>query len=154
MDHIVEIKKLRVDIDGIFTLCRKLVPSREISLAITSLELSKMWLGKTLKVFGSTNPYPESKNPSNEKIEPTADASYTGYSERLTEVGIDWNELSHIQKVKWLRAEIEKIECELFILNVNLSNRSIDISYDKCIEAGMWLGMELGRINNEANLNK
>lgn len=53
--------------------------SRERSLAITKIEEAIMWLGMDLKALNEEfpgiqdNPYPESKNPHNYKIEPTAD---------------------------------------------------------------------------------
>lgn len=148
-DIIKETKETRVKIDKIFGLCKTLKSGREISLSITSLELSKMWLGRVLKEMGNTNPYPESRNVQNEKIEPTTDTftSEFNYSEFVS--------FSHIQKIKWLRAEIEKIENEISDINISIGNRidssfiACQNSFDKCIEAGMWLGMELGRINNE-----
>lgn len=47
--------------------------SRERSLAITKLQEAIMWLGMDLKSIGATNPYPNSYNPSNAIIDPTAD---------------------------------------------------------------------------------
>ena len=94
--HIILDKELRRDIDGIIqklkngmeskdagglmgvpfeTSARK---SRERSLVITKLQEAVMWLGMDLKAIndesgGAENPYPNSKDPSNTKIEPTAD---------------------------------------------------------------------------------
>lgn len=48
-------------------------PSRELSLAITKVEEGIMWLGKELGSMREPHPYPESRNPNSEKIEPTAD---------------------------------------------------------------------------------
>ena len=39
----------------------------------TKLEEASMWLGKDLARLGTSNPYPEGKNPSNTLIHPTAD---------------------------------------------------------------------------------
>lgn len=52
--------------------------SRERSLAVTKLQEAVMWLGMDLKAIndesgGAENPYPNSKDPSNTKIDPTAD---------------------------------------------------------------------------------
>lgn len=53
--------------------------SRERSLAITKLQEAVMWLGMDLKAINDENPgtqdnpYPNSKDPSNTKIDPTAD---------------------------------------------------------------------------------
>ncbi len=128
-----------------------------INKAVDSLNLSKMWLGKVLKELGTVNPYPKSKDPNSNKIEPTADQGIL-YG-MITEV--QWKEFNHIQKVKWLRAEIEKVEREIKKLELDLKikftvesvnykdswiNQHTINSRDYCIEAGMHLGMELGRI--------
>ena len=47
--------------------------AHERTLAITKLQEAAMWLGMDLKRLNEANPYPNSKDPSNTKIEPTAD---------------------------------------------------------------------------------
>ena len=71
--EIVENKQLRKDTDDIIQRIKSLPPSRERSLAITKLQEGVMWLGMDLKRLGTPNPYPNSKDPSNTNIEPTAD---------------------------------------------------------------------------------
>lgn len=77
--EIIANKELRRDIDASIQRVKSLPPSRERSLAITKLQEGVMWLGMDLKRIneqapGSVeNPYPNSKDPSNTKIEPTAD---------------------------------------------------------------------------------
>ena len=72
-------KELRRDIDVEIQRVKSLPPSRERSLTITKLQEAVMWLGMDLKRINelapgsSENPYPNSKDPSNTKIEPTAD---------------------------------------------------------------------------------
>ena len=66
-------KGLRRDIDTIIQDVRALPSSRERSLSITKLQEAVMWLGMDLKRLNEPNPYPNSKDPSNTKIEPTAD---------------------------------------------------------------------------------
>ena len=76
MDKFVEVKntkQLRKDIDEVLQRVKSLDQSRETSLAITKLQEATMWLGMNLKRLGETNPYPESKNPDSQRIEPTAD---------------------------------------------------------------------------------
>lgn len=90
---ITDDKTLRRDIDAIIQRLREkaspLRPnepavlgwrcSRERSLAITKLQEAVMWLGMDLKAINDENPgaqenpYPNSKDPSNTKIDPTAD---------------------------------------------------------------------------------
>lgn len=76
MDKTVEvpaIKQCRKDIDEIIQRVRTLDPCRETSLVITKLQEAVMWLGMDLKRLNEPDPYPESKDPSSMKIEPTAD---------------------------------------------------------------------------------
>lgn len=47
--------------------------SRERSLTITKIQEAVMWLGMDLKDLGAANPYPNSYNPDNTIVEPTAD---------------------------------------------------------------------------------
>lgn len=76
MDVLVEIKEtkqLRKDIDEVLQRVKGLDKSRETSLAITKLQEAIMWLGMNLKRLGELDPYPESRNPDSQRIEPTAD---------------------------------------------------------------------------------
>lgn len=83
-DAIIENKKIRLALDIELDGLKRGKPSqtrksRERSIAITKLEEAIMWLGMDLKALNEEfpgiqdNPYPESKNPNNLKIEPTAD---------------------------------------------------------------------------------
>ena len=47
--------------------------SRERSLVVTKLQEPIMWLGMDLKDLGSKNPYPNSYQPGNAIVDPTAD---------------------------------------------------------------------------------
>ncbi|MFI3294110.1 MAG: hypothetical protein SNI70_11420 [Rikenellaceae bacterium] len=71
--EVIANKKLRVDLDAKLQELKSLTPSRERSLAITKLQEAIMWLGMDLKRLNEPNPYPESYNPDNTTIEPTAD---------------------------------------------------------------------------------
>lgn len=77
--EIVANKELRRDTDAIIQRVKALPQSRERSLTITKLQEGVMWLGMDLKRINEAapgsiaNPYPNSKDPSNTKIEPTAD---------------------------------------------------------------------------------
>jgi hypothetical protein len=79
IDDIVLDKELRRDTDALIQRLKSAPTSRERSLAITKLQEAVMWLGMDLKRINeetpgsSPNPYPNSKDPSNVKIEPTAD---------------------------------------------------------------------------------
>lgn len=71
--QIIATKTLRKGLDEQLQELKKLKPSREVSLAITNLQQSIMWLGMHLKELGSANPYPNSYNPNNAIVDPTAD---------------------------------------------------------------------------------
>lgn len=71
--EVVQNKELRRDIDAQIQKVKDLPPSRERSISITKLQEAVMWLGMDLKRLNEANPYPNSKDPSNTKIEPTAD---------------------------------------------------------------------------------
>lgn len=71
--EVVENKQLRKDIDDIIQRIKGLPSSRERSLSITKLQEGVMWLGMDLKRLNEPNPYPNSKDASNDIIEPTAD---------------------------------------------------------------------------------
>lgn len=66
-------KLLRVGLDAQLQNIKGCHGSRERSLAITKVQEAIMWLGMDLKRLNEPNPYPNSYNPSNAKIEPTAD---------------------------------------------------------------------------------
>lgn len=72
-------KAFRAGIDTIIQRVKDSRPSRERALAITKLQEAVMWLGMDLKRLNeespgvSPNPYPNSKDPSNTKIEPTSE---------------------------------------------------------------------------------
>ena len=76
---IIADKEARRDGDALIQKLKALPPSRERALAITKFQEGVMWLGMDLKRINdenpgdSPNPYPSSKDPSNIKIEPTAD---------------------------------------------------------------------------------
>ena len=71
---IKETKQFRVDLDAILQ-CLKCAPRqcRERSLCVTKLQEAIMWLGMDLKDLDCENPYPDSYDPSNAKVAPTAD---------------------------------------------------------------------------------
>lgn len=78
-EQIVAVKELRRDTDALIQKVKSLPASREVSLTVTKLQEGVMWLGMELKRIGDlnpdkvANPYPDSKNPANTVINPTAD---------------------------------------------------------------------------------
>lgn len=77
--EIIATKTLRRDIDDVIQRVKALSPSAERTLSMRKLQEGVMWLGMDLKRINESNPgavenpYPNSKDPSNTKIDPTAD---------------------------------------------------------------------------------
>jgi hypothetical protein len=151
-----QIKQIRVQLDKHFTTLQEMKPSREISIAITSTQNGKMWLGQVLKGLGADNPYPQSKNVLNTEIAPTSDV-YEGDVRKVLE-GV-----GHLQQVKLMRKrltecyeELQSVKYELKKPSFNSENDNVvsiklalNKSWEYIVEANMWLGMELGRIKRE-----
>ncbi len=71
---IVETKEFRVALDVVLSRLKDAPrKSRERSIAVTKLQEAIMWLGMDLKDMGNANPYPNSYNPANTIVDPTAD---------------------------------------------------------------------------------
>lgn len=73
-DPVIETKLFRVWLDETLQKIKDAPrTSRERSLAITKVQEAIMWLGMDLKALNTPNPYPDSYDPSNRNIAPTAD---------------------------------------------------------------------------------
>lgn len=72
-EEIIADKELRVALDAELQKLKDLTSSRERSIAITKVQEAIMWLGMDLKRLDSPNPYPNSYDPTNATVDPTAD---------------------------------------------------------------------------------
>ena len=72
-NQVIISKQVRVDIDDILRRVHAMESCREVSLVITKLQEGIMWMGMNLKRLRQADPYPNSRNTNNEKIEETAD---------------------------------------------------------------------------------
>lgn len=137
------------------------VNSKEIEKAVDSLYLAKAWLGKILGELGEATPYTnDGKRKTVEDIEPAADTHPTipeNIGMAVVEINnnIDrWQHFNHIEKVDWLREEIEILVKNLnkIINPVSYTNKPYNIRNYKNLsekylcEARFWLGFELQRI--------
>ena len=130
------------------------INSNEIDKCYDSLILAKAWLGKMLAELGEETPY---KNDGNRKtvddIEPTADKAI--FISDFPIAPDNWTEegpvtASHIEKVDWLRQEIQKVQKEVHAV----SDCGTPVSgllawnfvYQYLCEARFQLGFELQRI--------
>lgn len=154
------IKEIRVNIDGLYQLTKELKPlqmqggylamvnSKQIEDAAHSLIYAKAWLGKVLGELGTENPY-KSGYKTVSDIEPTADVADNLQSSPV----IIFAEMNHIEKVDWLRTEIEKVVNSIknlgrttemsFTKEFNIARTN---AYNHLCEARFALGFELERI--------
>jgi len=142
-------KQLRADLMALEEVLLAIKDSRETSTAYTHLQEARMGCGNLIKTLEpESNPYPESHNPSSEKIEPVH------IDQEITPMDIDpsTKEMSKTQLVKWLRFEIEariqvtKGDAEDFV-QMWPTIHSVFI-VNSMINAKNWLGMELGRLRD------
>lgn len=156
-----QIKELRVEIDGLSVLTKQLSPSKEIEKTYDSLIFAKAWLGKVLGEIGEPTPYANDGNrKSVQDIEQTADTSNKPKDGSSFEE--NWSNKNHIEKVDWLRQEINKITVEVqsqinrfkfgkiqleTYSSVDLYQQNI---YTYLCEARFWLGFELQRIKENS----
>lgn len=137
------IKASRKAIQGYVNLLKTLneeEKTREVSLAITKFQEARMHLGKALGKLGEADPYPDSKNPENDKIAPTADMS-----EDVPEY--DGNRIKTLKQIRRSGTDM--------IAHVGAAlagvTGSTPLAWNIRMEEGvMWLGMELGRIRDNA----
>lgn len=72
--NVRDVKTLRVELDVSLQKLKALPQSRETSLSITKIQEAIMWLGMDLKRLNDgVTCYPNSYNPNNTTIDPTAD---------------------------------------------------------------------------------
>lgn len=148
------LRELRLDIDPCINSIKLLSSSREVSLAHTSLQRSKMWLGQALKVSGEINPYPESDNPYSGVIEKhkTFDDERTGWAAVKDQTA----------KVKFFSVAIELLLMDMEKIRKQIISKTVcggkdeedkrwailffEQSHLALIEAKMWMGVELNSI--------
>lgn len=74
-EKIIEVKKYRVEIDSLIQRVGATKSNAEETLAFRALQQAKHWLGESLSILGAQYPYPNSKDPSNTIVDPTADVA-------------------------------------------------------------------------------
>lgn len=141
-----KLREIRVKLDLISKLTNTLGKSREISISYTSIQNSKLWLGKVLREMEIPNPYPESRNSTSKVIEPAADTAGEIHT-------VGYEELDEIGKTKELRNLLKQVEETIYDIKdhelpTKLSHEFKFQSYIECMKAGMWLGMHLGVIRD------
>lgn len=150
-----------------------IIKTKQIEDAAHSLIYAKAWLGKCLGELGAENPY-KSGYKTVSDIEPTADvkkldieigikgeSNYIegsiNYSDYLIKGNPDnfWAKMNHIEKIDWLRTEIQILINELskWYTHTPTPTREFNIArtnaYNHLCEAKFALGFELQRIKEE-----
>lgn len=154
----------------------KKINSNEINKAYDSLILAKAWLGKVLQELGEPTPYTkDGQRKTVEDIEPTADQAtivhglrepFTGKNSREPQKSVDtwelngrpmndYDSMSHIERVDWLREEIKKLIDNTTDFSQEHPEVELEQSfvYKYLSEARFWLGFELQRIRENDNRN-
>jgi hypothetical protein len=72
---IIELKEQRVAIDALVKILGEAKSNAEETLAWRALQQAKHWLGESLAIHGSQNPYPNSMDVTNIVVDPTADVA-------------------------------------------------------------------------------
>lgn len=72
-NEIIMSKQIRVDVDDIIRRVKNMPISAESHMSLIKLQEAVMWMGMNLKRLGNPNPYPNSRNTNNEKVDKTAD---------------------------------------------------------------------------------
>ena len=72
-NEIIISKQIRVDVDDIIRRVKNMPVSAESHMSLIKLQEAVMWMGMNLKRLGNPNPYPNSKNTNNTKVDKTAD---------------------------------------------------------------------------------
>jgi hypothetical protein len=130
------VKALRIRTDECLRICKSFPASRENSLAITSLQLGFMKMGKLLGDIGAPNPYPNSKDPNSPVIEKHADLWNGTKSTLFT----DFGHMDLTSAVKGLRLEISTtISCLNWLMDNTGYARAL-VACDALDDAQMWLG--------------
>lgn len=149
----VKIKATRIQLSAILNVTKMLygTGNREISLTLTCLQRSRMFLGQCLKeISPDTNPYPQSDNPNNANVEPAADIVSNN---PLLSLMVD-TRVKNTKTVRMLiQEEINKLR-NIYRNNPPYSyfKSSMDITFyssnfmtalDALTEAKMWLGVDM-----------
>ncbi len=159
-----KIKNIRIEVDGFSQLVKGLTPdgsnkivTKETEKCCDSLLLAKAWLGKLLGFFGSPTPYAnDGKRTDVNSIEPTADKGNP--VEQKGESTFDYDNKNHIEKVDFLRQEIQKVIPKVELLGEGDGDQTL--GYNQVLqkhlivqylsEARFWLGFELQRIKEQS----
>lgn len=143
-----KIKDLRLRMSRLIKyLNNRQAKPRYVALAFTSLELSRMWLGKVLGKLDTPYPYPESTNPESKVIKKATDTDAVSDLEVPEEYKND-----PVAELKLLRGVVTVYTEEIKDI---FSHYNHDIypeatfAYEKIMETNMWLGMALGELREE-----
>jgi hypothetical protein len=152
-----KIKQLRLEIDKYINSVQLLSQSREVSLAHTNLQRSKMWLGRALYEMGDTTPYKEADNAKNDVIEKQAEHTDETLVNEFT-IALNSNPNGYRQTVivKEFRSHLQKTLDNFSFkfkgeagADGDKLNAYLQQSLFALEESKMWFGNELHNILNK-----
>ena len=145
---IERLKGFRLKLDSFYLTAKEFVPSRYISLTITSLQSARQFTGLVLGERKAKYPYEEGSNPNSEKIDARADSGAV-----IPEL-IDKN-ASEVIKLKRFRLALEELIIDILVYIDLYPYQSIKefVSQNtllaQTMQAKMWLGERLGEIGDK-----
>ena len=156
-------KELRRGMIVLANTVYKLPSSRELSASRTSLQKAMMWIGTYMK-FAELGDNPYAKHDGNREtvkdIDPMFDATAETFSKEIMDKGVIY---TSDQMRTYLQEQLDAIivymtsteglsELEANYTPAQVVHTSLCLTniYTNLTEARMWLGMELGRIRDEA----
>ncbi|MFA6959932.1 MAG: hypothetical protein WC205_04175 [Opitutaceae bacterium] len=144
---------LRVELSKRLADAQVVGRSRELSLAVTSIQSARMLFGSVALILGSVNPYPEADKPASAVIHPSADLAVD-----YVPVAV----VDQLSSVKWLRVFLQ-VEIDAAVaLRSELWARpyasaisiTAEVLFDRAVQelflAKQWLGEQLAVIAGHA----
>ena len=140
------LKEIRAALDARAIDIAALGKSRELALALTTCQQSRMLLGICLQQRGEVTPYPKADDPKSPEIAPPADAAPTDYAPQLPE--------GDVATVKEVRRRIGETIAALGDLRRHIWARDYgsieevvyDRAYCELVLARNWLGLQLAEL--------
>lgn len=146
---------LRVELSKRLADAQAVGRSRELSLAVTSIQSARMLFGSVALILGSVNPYPEADKPASAVIHPSADLAVDYVPPVPTPEG-------QVSMVKYLRVAVQLVINDAVAVRSELWARpyasaisiTAEVLFDRALTelflAKQWLGEQLAVIGGHA----
>jgi ribosomal protein L29 len=149
-EAIENIREVRRRMDRVLTVMNEennKSRSRELSLACTSFQLSRMWFGKALITLGEAGYKNDGKRKDVKDIEPPSDKAKEFNGELPS---------NRVEFLDYLRETIRDITSNIKEISKSIAFGPyvLDNTVENLTEAVMWLGADLGRLYEENKQKK